>query len=50
VEGFTVAQAIRRGDVGHEEEQRLMDVSIHQRARQVVTTSQWLAGDLRLAS
>ena len=50
VEGMTVAQAIRRGDVAVGGGGRRPGGRPHQRARVVVTTLQWLAGELRLAS
>ena len=50
VEGLTVAQAIRRGDVTMGGGGWPLGTSLHQRARQVVATFQWLAGELRLAS
>ena len=50
VEGLTVAQAIRRGDVAVGGGGRPPGVSVHERARVVVVTFQWLAGELRLAS
>ncbi len=49
-EGLTVAQAIRRGDVAVGGGGRPPGLSLHQRARAVVATFQWLAGELRLAS
>ena len=49
-EGMTVAQAIRRGDVAVGGGGRPPGDSLHQRARAVVVTFQWLAGGLRLAS
>ena len=49
-EGMTVAQAIRRGDMAPGGRDRRPGVSLHQRAREVVTTFQWLAGELRVAS
>jgi IS6 family transposase len=49
-EGMTVAQAIRRGDVAMGGGEQPCPASPHQRARQVVTTFQWLARELRLAS
>ncbi len=45
---MTVAQAIRRGDVAVGGGGRPPGASLHERA--VVTTFQWLAGELRLAS
>ncbi len=45
-----MAQAIRRGDVAVGGGGRRPGVSLHQRAREVVATFQWLAGELRLAS
>jgi hypothetical protein len=50
MEGVTVAQAIRRGDVAMGGGGRPSGVSPHQWAREVVATFQGLAGDLRLAS
>ena len=49
-EGLTVAQAIRRGDVAVGGGGRRPGTSLHERARQVVATFEWLAGELRLAS
>ena len=49
-EGMTVARAIRRGDMARGGGGRRPGVSPHQRAREVVATFQWLAGELRLAS
>ena len=50
VEGMTVAQAIRRGDVAVGGGGRPSGGSLHQQVREVVATFQWLAGELRLAS
>jgi transposase-like protein len=50
VEGLTVAQAIRQGDVTLGGGGWPPGASLHQRARQVVATFQWLGGELRLAS
>jgi hypothetical protein len=50
VEGMTVAQAIRRGDVAAEGAELPGGVGPHQRAWRVVMTFQWLAGELRLSS
>jgi hypothetical protein len=50
MEGLTVAQTIRRGDVAMGGEGRPPGTSLHQRARAAVATLQWLAGELRLAS
>ncbi len=47
---MTVAQAIGRGDVAVGGGGRLSEASLHQRAREVVVTFQWLAAELRLAS
>ena len=49
-EGMTMAQAVRRGDVAVGGGGRPAGGSPHQRARTVVATFQWLAGELRLAS
>jgi hypothetical protein len=50
VEGLTLAQAIRRGDVAAGGEASSCPTSPHRRARHAVATFTWLAGELRLAS
>ena len=50
VEGVTLAQAIRRGDVAWEGTGELTRLSVQGRARRTVATFHWLAGELRLAS
>ncbi len=50
VEGVTLAQAIRRGDVAWEGAGELTRLSVQGRARRTVATFQGLASELRLAS
>ncbi len=50
VEGLTVVQAIRQGNVAVRGGGRPSGGCPHQRALAAVTTCQWLAGELRLAS